>query len=66
MQGEPVSTIAAVCNPENDEIRKMYDMHHSGMDKTLFLARKVDPHTTRDAVKCVVERCQSIDPAPSR
>ena len=38
-----------------------------GVDRTLFLARKIDPDITREAVKRVVqncERCQSIDPAP--
>lgn len=43
-------------------------MHHMGVDRTLFLARKVDPSVTREAVRQVVrscKRCQSIDPTLS-
>eukprot|EP00794_Sanderia_malayensis_P013419 gene13419-14795_t len=38
-----------------------------GIEKTLYLARKIDPSVTKTEVKEVVkccERCQSIDPAP--
>ena len=48
-------------------IKELRGMHHMGVDRTLFLARKVDPMVTREAVRRVVsgcERCQSIDPAP--
>ena len=48
-------------------IKELHGMHHMGVDRTLFLARKVDPMVTREAVRRVVsgcERCQSIDPAP--
>lgn len=44
-------------------------MHHFGVDRNLFLARKVDIHVNRDAEKFAgerCERCQSIDSAPSR
>ncbi|MEL6803533.1 MAG: reverse transcriptase-like protein, partial [Bacteroidota bacterium] len=50
------------------ELNKIHHMAHMGVEKTLFLARKVDPTVTRGVVKEVVgscDRCQSIDPAPS-
>ena len=48
-------------------VKEMHNMHHVGVDRTLYLARKIDPTVTRHAVQRVVsgcERCQSIDPAP--
>ena len=42
-------------------------MHHLGMDRSLYLVRKIDPTVTRQSVQRVVkgwERCQRIDPAP--
>lgn len=48
-------------------VKELHQMHHMGIDRTLYVARKVDPGVTRDKVKQVVrhcERCQSIDPAP--
>lgn len=42
-------------------------MHHMGVDRTLFVARRVDPTVTREKVRQVVrecDRCQVIDPAP--
>lgn len=49
------NTITDVCHPGN-ELKRLHNMHHFGVDRTLFLARKVDHHVTRDAVKCVVKR----------
>ena len=43
------------------------EMHHLGVDCSLYLARKVDPTVTRQSVQRVVkgcELCQRIDPAP--
>ena len=48
-------------------LREMHEMHHLGVDRSLYLARKVDPMVTRQSVQRVVkgcERCQRIDPAP--
>ena len=48
-------------------LREMHEMHHLGVDRSLYLARKVDPTVTRQSVQRVVkgcERCQRIDPAP--
>jgi len=42
-------------------------MHHMGVDKTLYLARKVSHEVPRGIVQQVVRRCvrcQSIDPSP--
>ena len=49
------------------EVKAMHDRHHMGVERTLFLARKVDPAVTKECVREVVRRCprcQSIDPAP--
>ena len=48
-------------------LRAMHEMHHLGVDRSLYLARKVDPAVTLQSVQRVVkecERCQRIDPAP--
>ena len=50
-----------------DEVKAMHDRHHIGVERTWFLAKKVDPVVTSECVKEVVKRysrCQSIDPAP--
>ena len=68
MHDEPVNIIVGVYSLENDEIRKLYEMHHLTVDRTLFLDRKVDLHVTRDAIKCMVrkwKRCQLTDSASS-
>ena len=57
-----------VCCVGAASIRELHRMHHMGVDRTLFVARKVDPAVTREKVRQVVrqcDRCQSIDPAPS-
>ena len=48
-------------------LREVHEAHHMGVDRTLFLARRIDPSVDREAVKRVVRQCvqcQSIDPAP--
>ena len=50
-------------------IEQVHGKHHMGVDRTLFLAQKLDPSVKRSQVKNVVRQCgecQSIDPAPSR
>ena len=45
----------------------MHNQHHMGVDRTLYLAKSVDPDVSRGAVRRIVQtcqRCQSIDPAP--
>lgn len=62
-----VDEVYAACAVGHIDLRALHDRHHMGVDRTLFLARKIFPGTSRDAVKKVVqscERCQSIDPAP--
>ena len=59
-------TACIACETSAD-VRESHNQHHMGIDRSLFLARKIEPSITRDAVKRVVqtcERCQSIDPAP--
>lgn len=48
-------------------VEEMHNMHHVGVDRTLFLVRKVDPNISRRSVQEVVRncvKCQSVDPAP--
>ena len=49
------------------DLEALHGMAHVGVDRSLFLARKVDPAVTRQSMKRIVQgcgRCQSIDPAP--
>ncbi|KAK4318086.1 hypothetical protein Pmani_010884 [Petrolisthes manimaculis] len=49
------------------DLTELHHKHHMGIDRTLYLARKMDPEVSRESVKRVVQccdRCQSIDPAP--
>ena len=49
-------------------LTELHNMHHMGVDRTLYLSRMIDPTVTKQSVQGVVrccERCQSIDPAPS-
>ena len=46
-------------------------MHHFGVERSLYLARKLDPlkAVSKAAIKNVVsecQRCQMIDPAPTK
>ena len=47
-----------------EDLKDLHNMHHFGMERTLYLVRKVNPNITMEAVKEVVEQCrecQSID-----
>lgn len=58
---------ATVCAGAID-LEKVHNMHHVGVDRTLFLLRKIYSNVTRRAVQEVVSgcemSCQSIDSAP--
>ncbi|KAK3888319.1 hypothetical protein Pcinc_007609 [Petrolisthes cinctipes] len=59
---------AKLCCVGDPSVRELHQMYHMGVDRTLFVAWKVDPAITREKVRQVVrqcDRCQSIDPAPS-
>ena len=48
-------------------VHASHAQHHFGVDRSLYLARLVDPDTTRSDVEYCVRtcaQCQSIDPAP--
>jgi transposase InsO family protein len=50
-------------------LQTLHNQHHLGVDRTLFLARKVDANVSSKAVEEVVAacgQCRSIDPAPIR
>ena len=57
---------AELCCVGVPSVRELHQMHHMGVDRSLFVAGKVDPAITRKKVRQVVrqcDRCQSIDPA---
>ena len=39
-------------------LREMHEMHHLGVDRSLYLARKVDPTVTRQSIQRVVKGCE--------
>ena len=50
-------------------LKHSHNQHHMGVDRSLYVARRLDPSVSRNEVKRVVQRCdkcQSIDPAPSK
>ena len=50
-------------------LEQQHQKHHFGVERTLYLARQVDPEITRSEVERVVKecmRCNSIDPAPMK
>ena len=52
---------------EGNQLQQLHDMHHFGVERTLFLAKKIDPNITKSDVEKVVkecERCRRIDPSP--
>ena len=49
------------------DLKACHEDHHMGVERTLFIARQIDPKVKRPDVVRVVkgcDRCQSIDPAP--
>ena len=57
-----------VCCLGIGELEELHGMHHMGVERTLYLVWKVDPHVKREEVQKVVKNCvrsQSIDPAPN-
>ena len=65
---EECAQVATVCCSADVNLKEIHSLHHMGVDRTLYLARKINPAVSREAVRRVVgscDRCQSIDPAPS-
>ena len=56
-----------VCCLGIGELEELHGIHHMGVERTIYSARKVDPHIKREVQKVVKNcvRCQSIDPAPN-
>ena len=53
-----------VCCLRIRELEELHGMHHMGVERMLYLVRKVDPHIKREEVQKEVKncvRCQSID-----
>lgn len=58
-----------VCSMIGPSLEDMHRQHHFGVQRTLHLARQVNPQVTRDEVERVVRacsQCNSIDPAPMK
>lgn len=52
---------------DHEQLKGLHDRHHTGVERSWYLAKHVDETVKKDDVKEVVkkcERCQSIDPAP--
>ncbi|KAF2354244.1 Integrase catalytic core [Trinorchestia longiramus] len=65
--GNDIDEHEQVSSSAYPNIIEVHNKHHVGVDRPLYLARKMDPNISREDVKRVVracERCQSIDPAP--
>lgn len=61
---EPVTDVSCASLAE-----RLHGQHHFGVDRTLYLAKLVDPDVNVGEVKAVVRRCgecRSVDPAPAR
>ena len=56
-----------VCCLGIGELEELHGMHHMGMERTLYLVQKVDPHIKQEVQKVVKKYvwCQSIDPTPN-
>ena len=64
---EDLTQVAMTSCAAELDLKEVHSLHHMGVDRTLYLARKVDPLVSREAVRRMVgscDRCQSIDPAP--
>ncbi|KAF2347666.1 Integrase catalytic core [Trinorchestia longiramus] len=65
--GNDIDEHEQVCSSAYTNVIDVHNKHHVGVDRTLYLARKMDPNISREDVKRVVrscEQCQSIEPAP--
>ena len=50
-----------------EDVKTLHDKHHMGVERSWYLAKKIDESVGKDDVKSVVkncDKCQSIDPAP--
>ena len=60
--------IEVECCAAGFNLKDMHNTHHMGVERSLFLARRLDPTVSKEDVKKVVrecEQCQKIDPAPT-
>jgi ribonuclease HI len=58
-----------VCAISPERMKYLHGRHHQGVEKSLSLARMIDPGVRREDVEKIVKLCvpcQSIDPAPAR
>jgi transposase InsO family protein len=66
----PQEWLRKVCDSGgNFKVKEWHEQHHFGVERTLGLARQVNPAVTRKEVEDIVRNCQlcnSIDPAPVR
>lgn len=55
------------CSASRFSLKEQHERHHFGVERTLQLARQLDPGVSRNSVERIVkacQRCNSIDPAP--
>lgn len=57
MLEDSLMRVATACWLEGLELRRLHNMHHMGVNRTLFLTRKVDADVTRKSVQKVVGNC---------
>ncbi|XP_076056355.1 uncharacterized protein LOC143034304 [Oratosquilla oratoria] len=56
-----------MCGAGSFRAKELHETHHLGVDRSLFLARKVNPNISREEGRHAVRacaRCQFINPAP--
>ena len=49
--------VAAANYLENPDSGELHYMHHMGVDRTVFLARKLIPNVNREEVRQIVRTC---------
>ena len=64
-----LSTLEEAASASVEEVGEMHRRHHMGVERSWFLAKRMDEDVQKEVVKEVVRRCrecQSINPAPQR
>lgn len=58
----------SVCVLGYEDLKELHGLHHMGVERILYLVRKIDPDVKKESVQKVVKLCtwcQSIDPSPN-
>ncbi|GFS13389.1 Pol polyprotein [Elysia marginata] len=68
LKGDDATNSTAHIVAPGTNLREQHNQHHFGVERTCYLAKKVDPTATKEVIKKTAyecERCQSINPARS-